>query len=380
MLSLEFNSSPESTLGVEVELGIVDKQTLELVPASSEILDEISARFGGEHPKAKHEFYQSSIEIITGICDTVADAQADLNETIAEVTVALDKRGLALQGGGLHPSTSWRDLTVTDLPRYQNFASEIGWPAQRSMCHGIHYHVGVRSGDAAVAIANSAAIQMPLFIALSGSSPFWHSYDTGLVSTRTKVFEQMPTEDLPPHLSGWDEFVDLLDVLIEGGALKSVRELWWDIRPHPGFGTVEMRMTDAMGTMREIISLAAVAQSLIHDLGQRFAEGQALPTLPPWVLKENKWRAARHGLAAELIVNSAGDTLPIVELVEEQLESLAPAAAELGCKTELESVSDIVAGGPGYLRQRAAYATNEDFRDVVQLLLDEWRTNEPIGW
>ncbi|MGP1666807.1 MAG: carboxylate-amine ligase, partial [Rhodanobacter sp.] len=302
---MEFNSSPESTLGVEVELGIVDQQTLELVPASTDVLDEISERFGGEHPKAKHEFYQSSIEIITGICDTVSDAQVDLNETIAEVAAALDKRGLALQGGGLHPTTSWRDLTVTDSPRYQNFAQQIQWPARRSMCHGIHYHVGVRSGDASVAIANSAAIQMPLFIALSGSSPFWHSYDTGLVSTRTKIFEGMPTEDLPPHLTGWAEFVELMDVLIEGGALKSVRELWWDIRPHPGFGTVEMRMTDAMGTMREVIALAAVAQSLIHDLGQRFAAGEVLPSMPPWVLKENKWRAARFGLAADLIVNPA---------------------------------------------------------------------------
>ncbi len=380
MLALEFNASPQSTLGVEVELGIVDVATLELVPRSSEILDELGAPFGGEHPKAKHEFYQSSIEIITGICDTVAEAEADLGATIAEITSALDRRGLALQGGGLHPTTSWRDLSVTDLPRYQHFADEIAWPARRSMCHGIHYHVGVSSGDAAVAIANSAAVQMPIFIALSGSSPFWHGFDTGLVSARTKVFELMPTEDLPPRLSGWTEFVELMDALIEGGALRSVRELWWDIRPHPRFGTVEMRMTDAMGTMREIVALAALAQSLIHDLSQRFAAGQTLPWLPSWVVKENKWRAVRFGLEADLIVNAEGDTRPIGELINDLLTSLAPAATELSCAPQLASVGDIVTGGPGYLRQRARLADTGDLRSVIELLVEEWRTNQPCGW
>src|SRR5690606_38065365 len=139
-------------------------------------------------------------------------------------------------------------------------AERIQWPARRSMCHGIHYHVGVQSADASVAIANSVAVQMPEFIALSASSPFWHGSATGLASSRTKVFEAMPTNDIPPKLSGWDEFTSLIDVLIKGGAFESVRELWWDIRPHPGFGTVELRMSDAMGTMREVLALAALAQ------------------------------------------------------------------------------------------------------------------------
>ena len=377
---MEFNSSPRNTLGIEVESGIVDKESLALVSRSNEVLAELAAPYGDEHPKAKHEFYQSSIEVITGICETVAEAGADLRETFDEVDEALAKRGLVLQPGGLHPITAWDELIVTDKERYNNFAERIQWPARRSMCHGIHYHVGVASGDASVAIANSLAIQLPLFIALSASSPFWHGRATGLDSSRTKVFEAMPTNDLPPLLSGWEEFEALMNVLIKGGAIESVRELWWDIRPHPGFGTVELRMSDSMQTMREILALAALAQCLVYDLSRRFESGETLPSLHPWVLKENKWRAARFGLETKLIENNDGDNRDLTEIVEQTVSRLAGAAQTLGCTNELADVRRILAGGNGATRQRREFERSSDLRSVVQLLIREWQTDTPTGW
>lgn len=378
---MDFNSSPRNTLGVEVELGLVDVNTLQLVPASDDVLGELAKPFGGdEHPKAKHEFYQSTIEVITGICETVDDAGIDLGETFDEVNAVLAPRDLALQGGGLHPQAGWRDLVVTDKPRYQDFANWIEWPARRSMCHGIHYHVGVQSADASIAIANSLAIQMPIFIALSASSPFWHGYDTGLASSRSKVFEAMPTNDIPPHLSGWSEFERLMEVLIRGGAINSVRELWWDIRPHPGFGTVELRMSDAMGTMREILGLAAIAQSLVYDLSRRFEAGEELPWLSPWVLKQNKWRATRFGLNTDLIDNDEGRNVPLISLIEDLLEQIEPAAKELGCEQHLVTINDIIIGGNGASRQRREYEHSGDLSTVTAMLLNEWRTNQPTGW
>lgn len=374
---LAFTSSPRSTLGVEIELGIIDLATGALVPRSGELLTELGEPFGGEHPKAKHEFYQSSIEVITGICETVEDARTDLADTIADVEQAANSRGLALIGGGLHPTASFRELLVTDMPRYQAFASTIEWPARRSMCHGIHYHVGVRSGDDAVAICRALAVYLPLFVAVSASSPYWHGYDTGLASARTKVFEGMPTTGLPPKLDGWGEFSELMKVLIAAGTIRSVRELWWDIRPHPGFGTVELRMTDTMGTLREAMSLAALAQCLVHEFGTRLAAGEQLPGLNEWVLKDNKWRACRWGADAELVVNHAGKTEPVAEILQRVITSLQPAARELGCVDELNSIHEIVRGGSGYQRQRRVFEQTGDFGSVIEMMAGEWASNRP---
>ncbi len=298
---LEFHASAGPSLGVEIELGLVDRQTLALVPASGEVLEAIRPAGAAEHPKAKNEFYASSLEIITGICATVADARTDLLGTIEEVDRALAARGLAMQPGGVHPSAHWQDLSVSDKPRYQEFAQWIQWPARRSMCHGIHYHVGVRSGDAAVAIANSLGTSIPVLLAPSASSPFWAGHDTGMASARTKVFEGMPTADLPAELDDFAEFQDLMAQMQRAGAIRTVRELWWDVRPHPGFGTVEIRVCDAMATLDEILALAALAQCLVADLNTRFDAGEPLPRLPRWALKENKWRAARWGMDAVII-------------------------------------------------------------------------------
>lgn len=370
---MRFNASAGQSLGVEVEIGIVDAQTLDLVSASDEILQDLAQ--GGEHPKAKHEFYSSSLEVITGICTTVADARADLAGTFAEIGPILADRRLQLQPGGAHPSARWQDLTVTDKPRYQEFAEWIRWPAWRSMCHGIHFHVGVTSGDAAVQIARSLAVRLPLFLAVSASSPFWGGLDTGMASSRTKVFEAMPTHDLPAQLSTFEEFRQLMSAMVAAHSLHTVRELWWDIRPHPGFGTVELRICDSMATMRETMALAAYGQCAVACLQEQFDAGRALPDLPTWALQQNKWRAARWGTQTMLITDADGANAPLAELLAADLESLAPHAEQLDCVEELADVA-VVAASPGYQRQRETFERSGSLREVTASLVRQWRDDE----
>lgn len=367
---VEYHPSAGPTLGVEVELGLVDRGTLDLAPASAEVLEALRPHDEAEHPKAKNEFYASSLEIITGICTTVAEARADLLATIAEVREVLGPAGLAMQPGGLHPTARWPDLEVSDKQRYQDFAELIQWPARRSMCHGIHYHVGVRSGDAAVAIAHCLATAIPLLLGPSAASPFWSGRDTGMASARTKVFEGMPTADLPPEVDSYADFQQLMAEMQDAGAIRSIRELWWDVRPHPGFGTVEIRVCDTMGTLDEVLSLAAFSQCLVSDLNDRFDAREPLPRLPRWALKENKWRAARWGVDCDIITPSRA-TVPLREVLAAEVERLAPTARALGCTRELAAVPGI-AEEPGYMRQRRIAASRGSLTDVTEDLVSRW--------
>jgi glutamate---cysteine ligase / carboxylate-amine ligase len=190
----------------------------------------------------------------------------------------------------------------------------------------VHYHVGVRSAEKSIQITNALATMLPVFLALSTSSPFWHGDDTGLESARTKVFESLPSTGLPPNLADWAEFERFMTSLINAGAMTTIREVWWDIRPHPNFGTVELRMCDAMPTMTETCALAALAQCAVARYDELLDRGYRLPSERDWVLRENKWRAARHGLDASMVVDAAGRTRPITNLIEEAVEELMPFA------------------------------------------------------
>ena len=196
-MDIAFNSSPTSSLGVEVELEVVDRESRQLASAASSILSELGEPHGeGGHPKAKHELFECTVEIITGVCTTVAEARADLETTLAEVDKAAQARGLALMCSGTHPFSHYRDQTISPNPRYEQLVNEMAWMARRLQIFGIHYHVGVRSPEKAVAIANALAFYIPHFLALSASSPFWNGFDTGLASSRSKVFEGLPTAGL----------------------------------------------------------------------------------------------------------------------------------------------------------------------------------------
>lgn len=378
-MPIRFNGSPAHTLGVEIELGLVHDRTDALECAAPSILAELGAGHPqGEHPHIKAELFQSTLELVTGICDTPADARADLQTTLAELDPALAARDLALIGTGVHPFSAWSSLRLTEDARYFRLVERIAWPARRLMIHGVHFHVGVPSGDHAIAVTNGLTALLPHFVALSASSPYWFGDDTGLASMRTKIFESMPSASLPPALADWADFEGLVAILTRAGTIETFKELWWDIRPSPNWGTVELRMCDGMATMTELLAVAALAQCAVADLCQRFDAGEPIAREPDWVLRENKWRAARYGIDADL-VHGDGLVTDLAQEVRDMVAQLAPLAAELGCATELAGVADILTRTPSYARQRRVVQDGGNLRDVVELLRREFRTDRVGG-
>jgi carboxylate-amine ligase len=377
-VQIPFRSSERASLGVEWELQIVDRKTRELSAGAVGILEELRPDGAEEHPKAKHELLQSTIEIITGICTTVEEAKADLAGTLAEVGAAAERRGLGLMCAGTHPFTDWQTQLISPKERYLQLVERMQWLARRLQIFGVHVHVGVRSPDKAIPVVNALCQYVPHFLALSASSPFWVGRDTGLASARTKIFESMPTAGLPYQLSGWDEFETYMETLISTNAIESVREVWWDVRPHPDFGTVELRICDGLPTLDEIGAVAALSQCLVEQFDTQLDRGYTLPTPPSWVLRENKWRAARYGLDADIVVDEKGTVRPVRQAILDLVEDLTPTAKRLDCEAELVDVERVLAVGASYQRQRAvAAASGGDLRPVVDSLLAEMRDGLP---
>ena len=326
-MEIPFVSSARSSLGVEWELELVDRETRQLTSGATEILEELAP--GREHPKAKHELLESTIEVITGICSTVSEATADLAATVAEVRAAADRRGLGLMSSGTHPITDWTTQSISPDPRYAKLVEEMQWLARRLQIFGVHVHVGVRSPQKAIPIVNALSAYVPHFLGLSASSPYWVGNDTGLASSRSKVFEGLPTAGLPYQLSGWPAFEDYMDTLISTGTIASVKEVWWDIRPHPTFGTVELRICDGLPTLHEVGMVAAVSQCLVEVFDREIDKGYTLPMPKGWVVRENKWRAARRGLDAT-IIREDDSTIPLRDALLDLVHELRPTAQRLG--------------------------------------------------
>ncbi|HVL05330.1 MAG TPA: glutamate--cysteine ligase [Acidimicrobiales bacterium] len=375
-MHITFNASERSSLGVEVELEIVDRHSRELASAASAVLEELGAGHpGGEHPKAKHELFECTIEIITGICSSVAEAKNDLGATLKEVAAACDRRGLALLCSGTHPFSDWHDQEVSPDPRYHKLVDEMQWLARRLQIFGVHFHVGVRSAEKSIVIANGLTAYIPHFLALSASSPFWHGRDSGLASSRSKVFENLPTAGLPYRLDDWAEFEQFMDTLVNAQAITSIREVWWDIRPHPDFGTVELRICDGIPTLREVAGLAALAQSLVEWFDTLIDRGYTLPVPREWVIRANKWRAARYGIEAEIIGDDQGTRVALDQSIRDLVEELSPVARRLGCLDELRSNLEVLDHGPSYIRQRRVVEGGGSYADVVDSLVRELETD-----
>lgn len=369
-MPIEFFSSARSSLGVEMELELIDRQSRELVKGAHEILAELGQGYEDGHPKAKPELLQSTVECITGICQTVAEAREDLTATIVEVRAAAARRGLRMMCSGTHPFTDWNTQEITPNDRYHRLIEQMQWPARQMQIFGIHVHVGVRSPEKAIAMLNALCAYIPHLLALSASSPYWMGRDTGLASSRSKVFETLPTAGIPYHLSGWPAFENFMETLISAQTISSVREVWWDIRPHPGFGTIELRVCDGIPTLDDVATMAAIAQSLVERFNSLLDRGYSLPAPRAWVTRENKWRAARYGLDCSIIVDEKGGLMPLRDACEEMVEELLPTARRLGCADELLGVHAILDRGPSYIRQRAIVARGGSLIDVVDDLCD----------
>ena len=376
-MDILFNSSAGSSLGVEVELQLVDRGSRELRSGASEILRRLEKERGAPHPKAKNELIESNIELITGVCSTVAEARADLEGTLAEVASAAEAIGLALACAGTHPFSDWAAQEITPNERYHRLVDEVQWPARRMAIFGIHTHVGIRSAEKAIAVANALCAYIPHFLALSASSPWWAGRDTGLASSRSKVFEGLPTAGLPQMLDSWAEFSELMSTLIEARAISSIREIWWDIRPHPNFGTVELRICDGLPTMTEIATVAALAQCLVEWMDTLIDRGYKLPCPKAWIVGQNKWRAARYGIDAELIVDERGNLQPVRGAIEQLVEELTPVARRLDCEHELLHALRILEHGPSYVRQRRWVEAGATLPDVVDGLIEELHSDQP---
>src|SRR3954451_18855492 len=377
-MDIAFTSSERASLGVEWELQLVDRGSRELASAATDILTEIGAPHpDGEHPKAKHELLESTIEVITGICSTVEEATADLAGTVAELRPLVEARGLAMMCAGTHPTTDWATQTISPNPRYAKLVEDMQWLARQLQIFGVHVHVGIRSTDKAIPIVNALSAYIPHFLALSASSPFWIGHDTGLASSRSKVFENLPTAGLPYQLAGWDEFESYMETLISTGTIGSIKEVWWDIRPHPTYGTVELRICDGLPTLYEIGMVAALSQCLVDVLDREIDKGYRLPTPKGWVVRENKWRAARYGMDAH-IIREDETTLPVRDALLELAQDLKPTAERLGCTEELARVEEVVDHGSSYQRQRAvAAASGGDLHAVVDSLVVEFDAGRP---
>jgi carboxylate-amine ligase len=373
---IPFASSERSSLGVEWEIQLVDRETRQLRSGVQPILEAMSPG-GGDHPKAKTELLQSTVEVITGICGTVAEAMADLSATIDDVRFEADKLGLGLMCSGTHPITEWSSQELSPNPRYYALQDKMQWLARQLQIFGIHVHVGIRSPDKVIPILNALTGYIPHFLALSASSPYWIGHDTGLASARSKVFEQLPTAGLPFQLTGWEQFEEYMETLIKTGTIDSIKEVWWDIRPHPTFGTVELRICDGVSTIGEIGMIAALSQCLVDIFDRELDKGYTLPMPKGWVMRENKWRAARYGLDADIIYGENNDVRPLREALAELVEELRPSADRLGCTDQLAVVNDVVEHGASYQRQRAvAAASGGDLTAVVDALLEEFATGE----
>ena len=367
---IPFKGSPRPTLGVELEIQILDPDTMNLTSGSLDIIKRV-----GAHPKIKQELTQSTIEVITGICDNVAHAKSDLRETLHTLYEVGDSVGLAFAMAGTHPFAQWRDQDIYPDERYQHLVDRIQWPARRLMIYGLHVHVGIGSGEKAIAVSNALTSYIPHLLALSGSSPFVDYEDTGLASARAKIFEGMPTAGLPFRLANYGEFQAFMNTLIRAGAIETIREIWWDIRPHPDFGTLEVRVCDVPSTLTEVGAITAFIQCLIVCLSEGYDDGRYAELLRAWIVRENKWRASRHGLEADIIVDNTGSQTSLRQDIARLAEDLRPFAERLDCEEELEAVHQLLEDGASYERQRRVYAETGELDAIVRSLAAELRAD-----
>lgn len=371
-MQIDFASSRQSTLGVEWEVALVDRQTSDLRSVAEEVLAELNVRHGSlaideEHPHVKQELLLNTVEIVTGVCQTVAQAKAQLHENLVAVREVTDPMDVDLYCAGSHPFAPPKLQPVTDKDRYAKMIDRTQWWGQQMVIYGVHVHVGLDSRAKALPIVDGLINYQAHFQALSASSPFWGGEDTGYASHRALMFQQLPTAGIPYHFPSWDQYESYVADMLHTGVIDDISEIRWDVRPVPRFGTVEMRISDGLSSLQDIGAIAALTQCLVDDMSTTLDNGGTISVMPPWYRVENKWRAARYGMEAIIILNAAGDEMLVTEHLLQELIRLAPVAEKLGCSAELADVERIIKGGAGYQWQhKIASAHNGNLREVVK--------------
>jgi carboxylate-amine ligase len=374
MMTIEWNKSKGATLGVEWEVQLVDAHSRMLRQDAGVVLAGLPGLAEtGEHPQMRYELMQSTIEVVTGICGTVAEAKADLARSVKDLTATAAAHGIVLAASGTHAMSDWRDATIAPSQRYAELVDQLQWPARRLQTCATHIHVGLRDSSRVMPIINALAAYTPHILGLTASSPFWSGDDTGLASSRSVIFGSLPNSGPPPLLPDWPAFEAYMATQLRAGTISTIKEVWWDIRPHPDFGTVEVRIADAVPTFREVGMLAALVQCLVVLFDTQMDRGYGLPSRSPWVVADNKWRATRYGLDAIAITDNRGSTAPLRDEVFELIRDLEPVAWRLGCPEELAVASEVLHAGASCDRQRAIRdAADGDMASVVDALVTEF--------
>jgi carboxylate-amine ligase len=372
-MPIEWNSSAGPTLGVEWEVQLIDAKTRLLRQDAGSVLSGLPGlQESGEHPKMRHELMESTIEVVTGICGTVAEAKADLALSLKDLQRAAEALGIVLASSGTHAISHWRDAKMAPSQRYAELVRELQWPSRKLQTMAIHVHVGLRDEHRAMPVVNAMAMFLPHILGLTASSPYWCGEDTGLASSRSIVFGNLPHSGPPLGLPDWRSFEEYMAGQLRAGTIHTIKEVWWDVRPHPDFGTIEVRIADAVPTFREVGMVAALVQCLVHLLDTQLDRGYRLPTRAPWVIADNKWRATRYGLDTAIITSNSGDTAPLRDEVYELLRDLESVACRLGCAEELAVATEVLDYGAPYERQRAVYDDEGDLISVVDALVTEF--------
>lgn len=378
-MKIDFSSSLRSRLGIEWEVACVDRRSGELAPAAPELLAKLGA--AGTFPHVTNELLTNTVELVSAPHHRARDAVADLTHLVDRVAAVAEPMGVGLLSSGTHPFSQWFQQRVTPgKPRYDTLIDRTRWWGRQMMIWGVHVHVAVEDRRKVFPIIDGLLGYLPHFQALSASSPFWAGENTGYASNRALMFQQLPTAGLPPQFTEWHEYEAMVADLQHVGVIEELNELRWDIRPSPTWGTIEVRTFDGIPTAHEIGALAALTQCLVEHFSRELDAGRPVPRMPPWFVRENKWRAARYGMEAIVIRDAAGNERLVTDDLAELLPSLAPIAQALDCEAELANVRDIVDRGASYQRQlRVAAANDGSLKAVVAALareLDEGRPGQ----
>jgi carboxylate-amine ligase len=364
---MHFKSSPRPTLGVELEMALVDEQTMALSSSIQQVLSRVPEEL---RASVKPELMQCYLEINTDICNTVDDAATDLREKIRVVQTICDDLGLRLYWTGTHPFSRWQDQKHTPDERYAKLMNILQDVGRQLVTFGLHVHVGVDSGDKAVMICDRIMRYLPALLAVSGNSPWWNNRVSGLHSHRSKIMEGLPTAGLPSLMRNWSEYVWLVNHLIETGFINSIRDIWWDVRPHHNFGTVEVRVCDMPGRLDDAMAIAALVHCLVFALSEDIDQGAYQHDCHPMMVRQNKWRAARYGLDAELIDTVTHQKVPARLVLTNMVERLRDTAKQLRCEAHLDRFLELV-GQPTWAgRQLAALKETGDAALVIRRMTE----------
>ncbi|MEU4340175.1 glutamate--cysteine ligase [Nocardia sp. NPDC023852] len=368
-----FHGSPRPTIGVEWEIALVDKVSRDLSNTAAAVFDSVGdLRAHDGTPQVTKELLRNTVELVTGVHDTVGAAVDDLTGTMNAVRRVADPLGVDLFCAGTHPFAQWSSQQLTRSQHYDELIERTQWWGRQMMIWGVHVHVGVSHREKVFPILNSMLLSYPHLLALSASSPMWSGSDTGYASNRTLMFQQLPTAGLPFQFENWTQFEHFVHDQFKTGVFEQLGGMHWDIRPAPKWGTIEVRVCDGISTRAELAAMASLIHCLVVDLDRRVENGEALPVLPPWHVQENKWRAARYGLDAIIVTDAESNERLVTDDLDDLLNRLEPTANRLGCADELALVAEIPKRGASYQRQRRVAAAHQgDLVAVVDALVEE---------